>query len=347
MIFLDTPGAALGAPKSGLNRVRQRLGEALGTDALAAVWRDGDWHAPEGAVPPSADDWILVPGLFSEAERPGLVLRLAGGGCRCAAIFHDAIPIKRPDISWAHSVARHPGYMKLLAQFDHVFCVSRASEAELHGYWRWLGVLAKARTSVLQLGADFASIGRVTEPSGDSGVRFLCVGILEPRKNQDFLLDVCEGLWASGLHFGIDFVGRVNPEFGRPIARRVGKAKASGRDVRHLKGLGDKELERLYRNSRAVLFPSVAEGCGLPLLEALWLGTTCIHSDLPPLLENAEGGGTCAVALNDFSAWTHVLRRAVSDDRWIGELRAQARARELPTWDQAAGQVRRTLGARL
>ncbi|WP_404422396.1 glycosyltransferase [Nibricoccus sp. IMCC34717] len=348
MIFLDTGKARAGGPKSGLNRVALRLAAELGGAARAVRWESGRWVTDDGAVP-VAEDWILVPGLFSEVERPGLTAWLGQAGrARIAAVYHDAIPVRRPDLCFAHAVARHPGYLKLLASFNDVFCVSKASLEELRSYWEWAGVSPQAETRAIVLGADLPETGRVRVSALPATVppRLLCVGILEPRKNQRFLLEVCEALWAGGAKFGLDLVGRVNPELGAPTEAAVRAAQKRGRDVRHLTGLDDRAMVELYAGAQALVFPTDAEGCGLPLLESLWLGVPCVHSDLAPLRENAEGGGTLAVPTGDAGAWAAALRTALFDQRWNTEARAVACARVLPTWAETAGQIQAVLGGR-
>jgi glycosyltransferase involved in cell wall biosynthesis len=345
MIFLDTGKAGPGAPKSGLNRVASRLAEELGGEVRLVRWESSKWTTEAGDAP-GVGDWILVPGLFSETERPGLSAWLGSRGrARIAAVFHDAIPVKRPDLCFAHAVARHPSYLKLLAGCDRVFCVSRASHEELKGYWSWIGVSPQAETSGITLGADLPGTIRVREATLPKQLppRVLCVGILEPRKNQQFLLDVCEELWAGGASFSLDLVGRRNPELGGPAVARVREAVKRGRAVRHLMGVGDAELRELYAGASALAFPTLAEGCGLPLLESLWLGVPCVHSSLPALLENAEGGGTRAVPVGDLKAWAAALRAALFDPAWNAQARAAACARPLPTWAETAAQIRAAL----
>ena len=69
----------------------------------------------------------------------------------------------------------------------------------------------------------------------------------------------------------------------------------------------DGELSALYSRARASVFPTLAEGCGLPLLESLWMGVPCVCSDLPVLLENARGGGCLWVPSGDPAAWGSAL----------------------------------------
>ena len=337
MIYFDVTKAGSAGHRSGLMRVSARLAEGLGTSATEVSW--SSWNR---AVKP--DDWFLTAELFSEEERPGFTEFLCAKRCRLAAIFHDAIPLKHPHITWPQSVARHPGYLKLLSRFDRVWAVSAASRDELVGFWRWQGVQKAPSVDVLALGADFASTPRDTRRALVREPRLLCVGILEPRKNQSFLLDVCEELWRSGLSFGLDLVGRVNPHFGGPLAARIDSLSRKVAGLRYHAAADDATVAQLYAAARASAFPTIAEGCGLPLLESLWLGVPCVCSDLPVLRENADGGGCLPAAPNDHLAWSEALRRVLTDDAVAAQLTTEAVTRPLPTWAEAAATIRRGCG---
>lgn len=327
MIFFDITKTGAAGHRSGLMRVSRRLRDELGPEATEVSW---PW-APRTR----AEDWFLTAELFSEDERPGFTAFVEARPCRLAAIFHDAIPLKHPYITWPQSVSRHPGYMKLLARFDRVWAVSQASRDELVGFWRWQGLKDTPPVEILSLGADFNAAPRIVNRPA-STPSLLCLGIVEPRKNQSFLLDVCEELWAGGLAFDLNVVGRSNPHFGPPILARMKSLARSRPGLVYHPSADDATVARLYATSRASVFPTIAEGCGLPLLEALWMGVPCVCSDLPVLRENADGGGCVPVALNDRAAWIAALRRVLTDDVFHGQLSQTATSRPLPTWAETA-----------
>ncbi|MBS0633214.1 MAG: glycosyltransferase [Verrucomicrobia bacterium] len=334
MIYYDVTKSAAAKHRSGLVRVNRRLREALG-DAV----RESTGLADAIAAGPG--DWWLTTELFSTEERPGLGDFLRTRRCRAGAVFYDAIPLKLPQITWPQSVARHPGYMKLLAQFDRVWAISQASKDELLEYWRWLGLAEVPPVDVLPLGADLGATPRVTTPRRSEGTPLLlCVGIVEPRKNQTLLLDVCEELWGEGLNFELRVLGRVNVHFGAPIAARMKTLAKKYPQLRHIEGAGDAELAASYASARVTVCPTIAEGCGLPLLESLWAGVPCVGSDLPALLENASGGGCLSVTAGDKAAWKAALRRVLTDDALVARLAEEARTRELPTWAGTAAVLR-------
>ena len=336
MIYFDITKSATVRHRSGLARMSERLRDELGGEARSASWTEIQKQA-------RADDWFVTTELFSESERPGFRAFLENPPCRTAAVFADAIPLKYPHITWPQSVARHPNYLKLLAKFQRVWAISRASRDELVGYWQWLGLEAVPPIEVLALGSDLSGVARTTADVSTKKSGLLCVGILEPRKNQLFLLDVCERLWSSDLEFELHIVGRVNPHFGAPIVGRIKKLQKQFRGLRYHEAAKDEVLENLSSTVRATMFPTIAEGCGLPLLESLWHGVPCVCSNLPVLLENAQGGGCLTPDVNSMQSWTDALRSVLQDDSLHARLANEASTRVLPKWSASA----QTLAQRL
>jgi glycosyltransferase involved in cell wall biosynthesis len=338
MIYVDTTSASSWKHASGLARVSRRLMDELGAAATPARW-------PEIAALPAKSDWILTPELFSEAERPGFTAFLEQRPCRIAAIYHDAIPIKFPDITWPKSVERHPAYMKLLARFDRVWAVSAASRSELLGFWKWQGIKDPPPVDVLALGSDWKGIQRQSASPGTAAglPRIVSIGILEPRKNQSVILNACAALRREGLEMELHLVGRLNPHFGMPIAHQVAAMASEWDKLYYHPKMDDAQLAALVRSARATAFASIAEGYGLPLLESLWLGVPCLCSDIAPMLENASGGGCSVVAGNSLAGWIDALRRILKDDAAHARLAREASSRELPTWAGTARMLRAAL----
>jgi len=351
MIYYDTTKMGAAKHRSGLTRLTSRLMEELGGVVTPVAW-DGRRRTfviaakkERPVVRFAAEDWLLSVEQFSEAERPGFTEFVRNPPCRLAAMFHDAIPVKFPHITWPQSVQRHPEYMKLLAGFEQCWAISAATKRDFEGFWQWQGVAWKARVDVIELGADFDGGNRVQRdpvvPEGRPSL--VCVGIVEPRKNQMFLLDVAEALWAGGLDFELHVVGRVNPHFGKPIRSRMRALQRRRPGFRLHESAGDQELGRLYGGARAVVCPTIAEGCGLPLLEALWRGVPCVASDLPVLRENAGAGGCVLAGVNDAADWSAKLRSVLTDATECRRLQAEAMARPLPRWADTAAAIRKAL----
>jgi glycosyltransferase involved in cell wall biosynthesis len=98
----------------------------------------------------------------------------------------------------------------------------------------------------------------------------------------------------------------------------------------------DEELARLYSGALAVLYPSLYEGFGLPVLEAMQCGAAVFLSRDPALLEVA-GGAAMALEARDAGAWAAAMSSAVEDPGWRSRLRERslARSREF-SWKRTA-----------
>ena len=351
MIYYDTTKMAAARHRSGLMRLSSRLREEFGSTAATVAWdgrRRGFVAGPDRKpVAFTPADWLLTGELFSEEERPGFWEFLRQPPCRLAAIFYDAIPIRLPHITWPQSVRRHPEYMKMLAGFDRTWAISEATRQEFTGFWHWQGVTPRTAPEVLTLGADFDGSNRVRRDPlvPDERPALLAVGIVEPRKNQALLLDVGESLWRGGVDFSLDIVGRANPHYGAPLVARMRKLQAREPRFRYHAAVDDRELGRRYAAARAVVFPTIAEGCGLPLLEALWRGVPCVASDLPVLRESAAEGGCLLAKVNDVADWQAKLRAVLTDPAECRRLQAEAMARPLPRWTDTAQTLLRSLRA--
>jgi glycosyltransferase involved in cell wall biosynthesis len=213
----------------------------------------------------------------------------------------------------------------------------------LEEFWRWQEVTPRCAVGRIELGADFLRENGVCHENLNTaratGPSLLSVGILEPRKNQVLLLDVAEQLIARGVNFELNIVGRVNPHFGKPILNRLRRLVAKYPQIRYHGAASDERVAALWSTARASVFPTLAEGCGLPLLESLARGVPCVASDLPVLREAGEGGGCVFVEPDNRAAWRTALTQILTDDPHREILVTQAKARSLPTWSAAAAHL--------
>lgn len=319
-------------------KLKQALSSKLEHEFVPVVWHSGKKaftnRSKRSILKMSATDCFLTPEIFSSDDRPGYHDCLIKSGVRSAAVFHDAIPLKHPDITWPQSVSRHPLYMRDLVRFNQIFGVSQSSRQDLMEYWNWLKVGNRPSVSHLVLGADFfdRSPQWIRKPSSIPLV--LNVGIIEPRKNQAQLLDVAIQLWESGLMFDLVFAGRVNPHFGKPIEKKIKDARKAGYSVHLLPRQSDELLLELYSRAHFSVFNSIAEGFGLPVVESLWLGVPCICSQLPSLSE-LPLGAACKVVDSKSSLFSAV-KHWLTDPTALRVSSSAAQKLTLPTWDDSA-----------
>jgi glycosyltransferase involved in cell wall biosynthesis len=213
-----------------------------------------------------------------------------------------------------------------------LLCISHATRADLVARYP----RAATKASVIPLAAD-PRFGRPLDPAALDDVRrrhgledpfVLCTGTLEPRKN---FLRVLQAHEALTVRAQLVLVGPQGWEF-EPILQ-----KASRRDeVRVLGQVSDEDLATLYQACTVFCYPSLYEGFGLPLLEAMAAGAACITSSVSSL---PEVGGNAVLYVDPQSAdeiRDAIVRLLGSEDerRLLGE-RARQRA-ELFSWNRTA-----------
>ncbi len=107
---------------------------------------------------------------------------------------------------------------------------------------------------------------------------YLMVGTLEPRKNHDYLLDAFERVWQECPDTRLCFLGR-NGWMSQALLDRIHHHPRLGRQLYLLNNASDADLEFSYQHARALVYPSHAEGYGLPLIEGLRHRLSVLASD--------------------------------------------------------------------
>lgn len=179
---------------------------------------------------------------------------------------------------------------------------------------------------------SFRSAGGPISPHYSLNIPFfLSVGTLEPRKNFPTLISAYRRLIATHEQAPpLVLVGR----------RGWGAQELIPADledhIRLLVNVSDEDLKSLYRNCTAFILPSIYEGFGLPLLEAMASGSPCIASDIPVLRE--VGGDACLYAPPDSpEAFTSCLNDVATKPEISTRLRSLGLSRSaLFSWNDCA-----------
>lgn len=166
---------------------------------------------------------------------------------------------------------------------------------------------------------------RPVMPEGDVRPYFLCVGTLSQRKNVDVVLEAWRTIRRSRA-VDLILVGRLAPGYPPPAVEQ---------GLRLLGAVADRELPRLYTAAQAVLYPSLYEGFGLPVLEAMQCGALAITSRDPALLETG-GSAALAVDAQDVRGWAAAMAFSM-DSPDAGQMRMHAvRHAARFSWTQTA-----------
>jgi glycosyltransferase involved in cell wall biosynthesis len=182
-----------------------------------------------------------------------------------------------------------------------------------------------------QVSAGVVAATRATLGLGDQPYA-LWVGTVEPRKNLPLLLEAFRAVVRAGLPERLVIVGPSGWKGGpRAVAAA---ADALGDRVQFTGPLRADRLVALYRGATIFAFPSIHEGFGLPVLEAMSQEVAVVCSDIPALRE--VGGDAARYAPpTDAGAWGEILVALLRDDAtraWMG-IEGRARAGAF-TWER-------------
>lgn len=238
---------------------------------------------------------------------PGLsALRSAGFSIR--VMVHDTIPLDHPQLVRADSIA--PFRQKLAAVATHADCVihlTQASRTLTDAQMARLGRVPPGVTA--PLGVAVAQPDMAALPPGLelSDPYFVTLGTIEPRKNHTLLLDVWDRLPAPKPRlFILGNRGWAAPD----VLARLDRLAPDG-PVQVLHGLPDSAVSALIAGARALLAPSLAEGFGLPPVEAASLDTPVLATDLAVTRE-LLGNKAVYLPAADIYSWVETVVRQAS-----------------------------------
>lgn len=289
-------------------------------------------HAPEG-------DALLCPELISAraaAHLPELFARVLGPR---AAIFHDAIGLKFPELTPPATVARLPAYLRELARFDGIAAVSEDSAASLREFWQWAELHDVPPVVTIPLGVETVHVLR-PDLELSRVPRVLCVGTIEGRKNHLALLEAAESLWAAGAAFELELIGLARADTGAAALARLRALQAAGRPLVYHGTVTDEKLHAAYARCAFTVYPSLYEGFGLPVIESLQHGRPCVCGRGGALGEVARGGGVVSLARPDATEIAAAMRTLLDSPSRLAALAGEARARKFRLWSDYAADVR-------
>lgn len=248
------------------------------------------------------------------------------------AVFHDAIPLRFPEISPASTVARYPRYLHELLLFDGIAANSEDSRDSLLSYWRWLKAPNPPPVVAITLGVTPSPPTSVRPTAPQTRPVVLSIGTLEGRKNHLSLFEACELLWAHGISFELRVIGHVNSETGTAALARLRSLQAAGRPLRFEGTASDEALAQAYAECTFTVYPSIAEGFGLPVIESLARGKPCICSARGALGEISRHGGCLPLESLTPAALAGAIEHLLRSPADVDRLSAAARARRFKSW---------------
>lgn len=166
----------------------------------------------------------------------------------------------------------------------------------------------------------------------------LCVATIEPRKRIDCLLEAYRALPnAVKRSFPLVLVGGKG-WLHHSLDVEIKKAQIEGW-LQQIGFVSNADLRQLYAGARLFAFPSVYEGFGLPVLEAMASGAPVIASNSSSIPEILQDCGRL-VETGNVPAWTEAIRSGIEDSAWRMQASRKGLARSQDfTWSRCAGET--------
>jgi glycosyltransferase involved in cell wall biosynthesis len=298
---------------------------------LELAWQHGFTRLPGSGM-------LHATGLFAPLSRHD---RVNNEGEQTVVTVHDTIPWTHPDALSSRRVGWYKAMIKRSQKYADAVVVPTHTVAgqlqEIADFGDRVRVIGGAVSSKLVLPVDpDARAARLDLPER----YILAVGTLQPHKGINELIAALAQPELAGIPLliagpegwrGVD-VAAVAAEAGLPEGR-----------VRSLGFLADADLAVALDRAAVFVFPSLAEGFGLPVIEAFSLGTPVVHSDDPALVEVSAGAGLAVERepAVGYPSRLAVAIRSVLDDKELATrmgFEGQDRARAF-SWRDSAERV--------
>jgi glycosyltransferase involved in cell wall biosynthesis len=271
-------------------------------------------------------------------DRGGPIEAIRRTGCAFVPLIHDLIPVTHPEYARPGQAEKHLRRIGITAALaDGIIVNSAATAAALEPHLG--GRTLPPPVLVAPLGIEVLP-SAAPAPALDLDPYFVTLGTIEPRKNHLLLLHLWRELARTrgGRIPRLLVIGKRGWE-NENVVDILERSTALRGIVEEVGQLPDRMVTELMQGARALLFPSFAEGYGLPLAEALAIGVPAICSDLPAL---REVGGEVPDYLDplDGASWRNIVLDYAAPDSAARAAQMQRLAGwRAPDWQDHFGLV--------
>jgi alpha-1,2-rhamnosyltransferase len=290
------------------------------------------------------NDTLFMPDSLTSPDLYTAITKSDLNGVTIVLLVHDIIPLNYSKLFNRHHYKNYETFFNILFRKSNlIVTVSKTVMDDVIKYTKEYN--ADLKFDYAYLGADFATcggrVGNVRDSLksifNDRSI-YLVVGTIEPRKNHVFILNAFHLLWDIGVDISLCIVGRVG-WISDDIVRQITGSRYLGKKLFFFTDLNDGELDYCYEHIKALIFASVTEGFGLPLVEAMHYGKPVFASDIPVFRE-IGGEYPYYFSLSDVNS----LSRLVKDFEY-GFLSKDFKPQQWLSWDESVSILMRKVVA--
>ena len=250
-------------------------------------------------------------------------------------MLHDLIPLERPDFFWdQHEYEFKKVIEQILSHAAMIILPSNHVKDMLEQVAASLQMpLPLIEVVPIPPAPEFLELAEHVACKRNEHPYFVICGTIEPRKNHKFLFQIWKDMLAAGVQppklLVIGGRGWKNDD----VVSDLETYPAFAGHVLEVTNLSTRDLRDILANANGLLMPSSAEGYGLPVVEALAIGSPVIASDIPVFREITKGKAQL-IALADQDAWMTAILDLAQNEETLATWRLKARSFIPMTWDQ-------------
>lgn len=227
-----------------------------------------------------------VPNLNRSSEMTALA---RFSGVEVVVLGYDLIPLTGAEFVPPEETEKLLAYLATVKYSRQVIAISESAAAEFQGFGCMLEPQGLRPPGISSLLLPIDKHFEIDKPRAGSGKKnvplVLCLGSIEPRKNQLRVLAAAEKCWHEGLHFELRFVGGGNSRYATTLKKRVRELAKVGHHAQVSQDVDDVGLDDLFQRAEFTVFVSRHEGYGLPIAESFAYGKPAIVSNYGSMRE--------------------------------------------------------------
>ncbi|MGY6528325.1 MAG: glycosyltransferase family 4 protein [Cyanobacterium sp.] len=235
-------------------------------------------------------------------------LPLFSSQCRSVVMVHDLIPLRFPQKKSALSAYFRHYVPQVCKQATHIICNSENTANDLIDFYD----ISANKITPIHLGYNSVKFKVISNLKSVNKVPyFIYLGRHDPHKNLANIISAF-AKFKNNQNYELWLVGGADERY-TPLLKQLARDLEVFEQVKFLNYLDDQELVKVLNQAQAMVFPTLWEGFGFPVLEAMACGTPVITSNVSSLPEVA-GDGALLVNPHDVDDIAGAMAEVVKDN---------------------------------